>query len=49
MGKVYNFFYQLVGQHHYFLFTKMSISMFLTKLCTSILEIVPICGSITLK
>lgn len=49
MGKVYNFFYRLVGQHHYFLFTKMSISTFLTKLCTSILDIVPICGSITLK
>jgi hypothetical protein len=49
MGKVYKFSYQLVGEYHYPLFTKMSISTLLIKLCTSIVDIVPIYGCIVFK
>ncbi len=38
---MYNFFYQLVGKYHYPLFTKMRVFASLRKLCTSMLDIVP--------
>jgi len=49
MGKVYNCLYQLVGEYHYPLFTKMSVSTLLTKLCTFIMDIVHTYGYIVFK
>jgi hypothetical protein len=49
MGQVYNFLYQLVREHHYLLFIEMCISTFLTKLCTTIMDILPIYGRIVFK
>jgi hypothetical protein len=49
IGKVYNFLYELVREHHYLLFTKMCISTFFTKLCTTIMDILPIYGRMVFK
>jgi hypothetical protein len=44
MGNVYNFLYQRVREYQYPLFTRMCIYAFGTKLCTSIMDNIPIYG-----